>query len=365
MQKKIERFYYLDSMRCVLMILGVVLHSAQVFNPQKTWLITSQNSSELAYVIVQVIHTFRMPAFFVLSGLFCMITLQKYQFKRFVVIRFNRIVIPIIAVALTFNLMQALVLSYVGSNSFSPYHFFFNGGWVSHLWFLLNLTVYLTLTAILYRTINSRAKYYMTNLLWTLDKLPLYVIVIFLPFFSIFILALNKIGFPLYGQFLGIIDVYSLLKYSPYFLFGLILGFRLDLLRRFSQSKLYVNLLLLCCCIAGLNNVEKFVGFYPIIVDAYLRDFIVWMSIVLIFNVFFRFFNQSSITWKFLSEASYSIYLFHHFFVVLIGLILIYFGIPNLLGMAIIIIATTILSLLLHKYLVCKVKVLRFMFNGK
>ncbi|GEM_PF-2177557 len=39
-----NRLYFMDSMRSVLMLLGVILHSAQVFNPEKSWVIYSEFS---------------------------------------------------------------------------------------------------------------------------------------------------------------------------------------------------------------------------------------------------------------------------------------------------------------------------------
>ena len=63
-----QRIYYLDAMRGVLMMLGVVLHSAQVFNPREEWLFYSQKSTEFAPILIDTIHLFRMPAFFIVSA---------------------------------------------------------------------------------------------------------------------------------------------------------------------------------------------------------------------------------------------------------------------------------------------------------
>jgi len=42
--ESMNRLYFMDSMRSVLMLLGVILHSAQVFNPEKSWVIYSEFS---------------------------------------------------------------------------------------------------------------------------------------------------------------------------------------------------------------------------------------------------------------------------------------------------------------------------------
>jgi len=36
-----DRIHFMDSLRAFLMMLGVVLHSAQVFNPAREWAISS------------------------------------------------------------------------------------------------------------------------------------------------------------------------------------------------------------------------------------------------------------------------------------------------------------------------------------
>ena len=94
MQDKIERLYFMDSMRAILMMLGVVLHSAQVFNPEQSWVIYSNNTDSIMTYIVNIIAIFRMPAFFVVSGYFCFLTLKKYQVRKFLNVRLKRLVIP-------------------------------------------------------------------------------------------------------------------------------------------------------------------------------------------------------------------------------------------------------------------------------
>lgn len=79
MQTKTDRIYFMDSMRSVLMILGVVLHSALIFRPQRSWVIFSNHTHEIANLIVLAIHSFRMPAFFIISGYFCIVTVKRYK----------------------------------------------------------------------------------------------------------------------------------------------------------------------------------------------------------------------------------------------------------------------------------------------
>lgn len=92
MQDKIEKLHFMDSMRAVVMMIGVVLHSAQVFNPMQSWII--YNTNNLMIYIDSIVSTFRMPAFFVVSGYFCFLTLKKYKARKFLALRLKRLCIP-------------------------------------------------------------------------------------------------------------------------------------------------------------------------------------------------------------------------------------------------------------------------------
>ena len=74
-----NRIHFMDSMRSVLMMLGVVIHSFQVYNPRQSWVIYSNDSTVVAYWVVKVLITFRMPAFFMISGFFALITINKKE----------------------------------------------------------------------------------------------------------------------------------------------------------------------------------------------------------------------------------------------------------------------------------------------
>ena len=67
-----EREHGLDALRAVLMLLGVAIHSVLSYKPDgvEGWSRDPFASSEWAHFVGGCIHTFRMPAFFILSGYF-------------------------------------------------------------------------------------------------------------------------------------------------------------------------------------------------------------------------------------------------------------------------------------------------------
>ena len=78
-----------------MMSLGVVLHTALVYMPEG-WIYTDPNSVEWSPLIVWLIHTFRMSAFFVMAGFFGAMLYQRRGVWRFIGHRFSRIALPLV-----------------------------------------------------------------------------------------------------------------------------------------------------------------------------------------------------------------------------------------------------------------------------
>ncbi|GAB4545583.1 MAG: acyltransferase family protein [Phycisphaerales bacterium] len=64
-----QRLHDLDALRAFAMLLGIVLHALLSFTGQ-WWIVRDTSSSPLFQWIVEAIHGFRMPLFFLLSGFF-------------------------------------------------------------------------------------------------------------------------------------------------------------------------------------------------------------------------------------------------------------------------------------------------------
>jgi len=76
-----RRYYGLDALRGGMMLLGVVLHSAEFYIsrplPQMVGFPLDRNSSYLFDLVFHFIHSFRMPLFFVLAGFFAALLVEK------------------------------------------------------------------------------------------------------------------------------------------------------------------------------------------------------------------------------------------------------------------------------------------------
>lgn len=363
----VTRYYFMDSMRAVLMTLGIVLHTAQIYNPTQTWLIYNTKSSSIANYLVEILTVFRMPAFFVVSGFFCLLTIQKYDVATFLTIRLKRLAIPLVSAAIILNSLQSLLLIEHGWLTTSLEQYLAKGMYISHLWFLINLIFYFLFTAFLFSMLQKLPiiKATLSFFCKIVVRVPILLIIVLLPLVSICVLALNKVGFPLYSHYLGFVNVYSLLTYLPFFAFGLLLRFSEGLLAQFSNIGVTFCTLLVIAGLLGAKQTSFESTFLETILNQYFNGITCWASVSLCFFVFYNFVNKPSRTWLYLSEASYSVYLFHHLIVISIGLYLMGSGISAIAGMALTIGSTLLLTLCIHRYMISKFKTLRYLFNGK
>jgi surface polysaccharide O-acyltransferase-like enzyme len=91
------RIPWLDNLRSIAMLLGVFLHAAFAYaSPsQSVWLATDARSSVLVDATIWFIHLFRMSLFFLLSGYFAKLVIQRKGVKQFLLNRSLRIALPL------------------------------------------------------------------------------------------------------------------------------------------------------------------------------------------------------------------------------------------------------------------------------
>ncbi|MEM8734143.1 MAG: acyltransferase family protein [Planctomycetota bacterium] len=94
------RFHDLDALRASAMLLGIVLHAAMSFGSIPWPVKDSQQSEEYTYLFA-VIHGFRMPLFFMLSGFFTAMLWRKRGLAGLIRQRSVRIGIPLLIGCLT------------------------------------------------------------------------------------------------------------------------------------------------------------------------------------------------------------------------------------------------------------------------
>lgn len=93
-----NRIHYLDNLRAVAMLLGVFLHSALAYAQpsQQIWLATDTRSSVAIDASIWLIHLFRMGLFYLLSGYFAKLVIERKGTRQFLANRSLRLVLPFV-----------------------------------------------------------------------------------------------------------------------------------------------------------------------------------------------------------------------------------------------------------------------------
>lgn len=373
-----QRYYYMDSMRSILMCLIVFFHAGNIYMIDGDWVVSDSSQSIVFNIINPLLHTFRLPSFYAISGFFCLFSLLKYGPSKFLQIRLIRILVPLLCTSVSLNTIQFWFLyRYVNNNSISLLSFiiaklkyiWLNNTWASHLWFLVNLTVYFILSASAYFiTCHVKGKYKihcgLCGIILAIIR-HRYCFLFILPLVSISFFAIASLWPPfLYGSLFHVIDMYPLLRFMPFFLFGIWLYGDPIIQREFLRGHLLeIPLFAVCLWATYVTSMdgtlaEKCVNVYCSVLSS-------WISSSWCFILFHKYFNKKSHIFQYLSDASYSIYLFHHIIVIATGFFIIRYNIPVLLKWSLVILVTGTVSVSIHHFLILRINLLRLMFNGK
>ncbi len=140
-----QRLHDLDALRGAAMLLGIVLHSGVFVLPEAhpVWPVHDATASgDPTYKrVIETIHGFRMPVFFLLSGFFSALLWQRRGLRAMALQRLRRIGIPLVVACFTVLPLSIWLLA-VASGHQAPYDFPLWAlplAWVSnlgHLWFL-------------------------------------------------------------------------------------------------------------------------------------------------------------------------------------------------------------------------------------
>lgn len=140
------RLHSLDALRAVMMLLGLVLHTALSYIPglpSGVWAYSDPQPSEWFGWLASLIHAFRMPAFFAVSGFFASFLVRRRGTGTFLRHRLNRIGVPLVGGWILLFPLTAVAELFAASRSSVPLAPGSEGGGfeLMHLWFLYQLLV--------------------------------------------------------------------------------------------------------------------------------------------------------------------------------------------------------------------------------
>jgi len=243
----------------------------------------------------------------------------------------------------------------------------FDGTWVSHLWFLIYLLIYSAIGALTHR---------LGKLIRVTNKRPFHKTLAVLhyrqsflllgPFFCMLPLILGKLWPALIYQshFLHTVSFYGLLYYLPYFLVGMWLYNDGELQEEWTVVP-YWQVGAMFLALSALLSCDRNGDFWEKIVYAYSKSLVSWLSCVLCLSLAKRFFDCKSDLLSYLSEASLSVYLSHHLLVIWLGFLLLPLPLPGAVKFLAVLLITLTVCLAFHNYVVQKVPLFRFLFTGR
>ncbi len=353
----ITRNASLDAARGILMMLGVVLHTANVYSNTGGWLVWDHERNAFFDVLVEFIHVFRMPAFFWISGYFCALTFERNGTQGLMRKRIPRLVVPLLTAWLTLNVAQELFMAWVENRSLLAA--LADGVPLFHLWFLLDLMVYISIAALVLPLLTrfaGRGK--------TFDALPLWLMLPLLATFSLFFSAAARATGVAYDNIFGLTSLFRLATYAPFFAVGIYMYWHAEARTTFLRIPLLLSAVALPLAIQA-NTWTRGHGLAIGEIALFFEQWMIWICVAGVLRLFHDFVRRDDKVTRFLSDIAYSVYLFHHIVVLAGGVALTHVALGAWPKFVIVCGLGLGVSILLHLTLIRHSRVARLLFNGK
>jgi peptidoglycan/LPS O-acetylase OafA/YrhL len=363
-----QRMHHWDFSRALYLVLGIPFHAAVIYSLSHEWSVSSPDKSQALTFLADFIHTFRMPGFFLLAGLFSMMLLDRQGAWPWLKTRFFRLGLPLISATLLIIPFQIVIqqaaLAVKGTVSASELpgligaqltHF--GEPWISHLWFLWVLIAYCVGLAILQALSCGTLRAQLEALVdWVAGNR----IVSLAAFSALCALAAQGqtliVGAsPYYGN--AVVN-YNL--YVIYFGFGALVysSRRLnDLLLKPGPAAAVAGVVLVT-----LSQVPH-TGLVMHTVKVMAAIFGALLIVGYISNLAHRHFNRPSSRVRKLVDASFTIYLFHHPVIYVLATLFLLVDLPPVLEFAVIAVSAGFISYAIH-LAVSRSPIATLMFNG-
>ncbi|MGL6021144.1 MAG: glucans biosynthesis protein MdoC [Gibbsiella quercinecans] len=368
-----QREFFLDSIRAYLMLLGIPFHLSLIYSSH-SWAVNSANPSFSLTVLNDFIHAFRMQVFFVISGYFSFMLFGRYERHKWLKVRLERVAIPLLSSIPLITLPQFFMLKYFtnkldGWDTFSFYQKMNASVWelISHLWFLLTLSLLTCACFYLFRFMlptKEQEDSANENKKISLGSISLLFILYALLYIAAHRLILNFEPKLLSNGLFNFV-VMETLFYLPFFILGAYAFKYVWLKEIFLKPCLPAALGSLALLAAYMLNQSLLAqSDYMFDVDILIKSVLGILMTNVVFSFGHVLLNYHSPRITYLVNASLFIYLVHHPLTLIYGAFITPYISNNLLGFlfGLVFVFTLAFALYeLHK----RIPLLRFLFSGK
>lgn len=365
-KQKTARIHSLDSLRAVMMLLGIVIHASNTYavTDLKTagWPIKDPHSVSLLNDIISLfVHSFRMQIFFMVAGFFGAMLFYERKPGEMLKNRVVRIVFPFLvflpflrpAMIFAFNYTGAVLQGSVdpisvGLSYFSGIHTLIPTK-TNHLWFLYYLTI-ITFVSSGLGLVLKKMPYisnYISNTFSRIIQRPILRVVIFAFMTTVIYLVMGTYDVETSNSF--ILNFNTLIYYFSFYMVGWVLfksKHLLYMIMQYDKLSIVAGIILFSSYTYGM--LQHF-SYEKIII---IKSLMIWFLIFGITGLFIRYGSKYSYKMRYISDASYWVYLVHLPIAVLIPSFIIDLPLHATFKFFLVCIITIILCFVSYHYLV-------------
>lgn len=362
---KTERLHSLDSLRAIMMLLGLVLHSSityGIIDYGNGWMgLKDPHSTHLSNdFIVSFIHSFRMQIFFFVSGFFGAMLFYEKNPLKMIENRIARIVLPFIVFVIILGPILFFSFNYtrlvfegnpdaleIALTNFSELKTMIPTS-TFHLWFLYYLAM-ITFVSVLLALVIKRLPVVTISVSkafsWTIQK-PIIRVLVFAGLSALiyFIIGNYQVETP----FSFIPEFYTFLYYFFFYIVGWVLFKAKHILDTFKKYD-WINFILGLILFSTYFFMKDSIGFETKII---LKSFMVWLFIFGITGLFIRYGSNHSSKMRYLSDSSYWVYLVHLPFAAFLPSLIVDWPLPATFKFLFVLISTGVICYVSYHYLV-------------
>ena len=365
MPGKAHRYHSLDALRAAMMLLGIVLHSAASYMAGPlgaAWPYKDAQTNGLFDLVVFFIHLFRMPVFFVAAGFFGALLMERGGVRAFVANRAKRVLLPLVLFWPIVFIAVAAGFIYATRRGGTPLDLaaletgsFLRRPMLAHLWFLWDLTILYAAAAVVVpiasRVLGAaggRVDAVFARIVTTIGG-----VLAMSAMTAVTLLPMVAAGLDTSSALLPPVRI--LVAYGVFFTFGWLLYRRRDVLdalgsrwKRSMAMGAVASVAYLAVLIAQPFSDPRLTH----AAGCVLAGVSMWLVIFGIVGMFVALFEQPSPLVRYLSDASYWMYIVHLPIVIAVPGVLAPSPLPAMVKFAITLAVTTAATLVTYHYLV-------------
>ncbi|MBD1583012.1 acyltransferase family protein [Pseudoalteromonas sp. S16_S37] len=374
------RYHFMDNLRAQALLLGLFYHAALAYSPfmHNLWFTSDANPSYVFDLFSHWLHLFRMPVFFIIAGFFAHFLLDAKGSKAFLWHRTKRIALPLLIFLPLLTIAFVVALKWEASTVknlpaiFSAFSYMKEPQLSTmHLWFLWNLFGFCLVFA----------------LLWQSKTTLLYIFKLFSKPLSIIVLLPLIISCSLYFQYVPFsspdklkIEFWSYGFYGVFFLLGASFYTNLAILEALKPYTKYLFIIGAVSYSVYLQrlpepmSIEQVIHFmqlgqakaqgiehlFTVLVQSI--SVVSWSLLVIVLA--YQFMAQTNSLFRYISDASYWVYLIHFPVLMCVQIPLIDASVSIFIKYAISVIITLLICFLSY-YLFVRHTFIGLFLNGK